>query len=552
MDKNLPNLTVMHRRIESPQSSSWDLTPLAFNGGANVSKGNKNYLVKVYRLPVVEHRVKWLVIAKEHLEGCLDIGEMASASAKNYIEKLSAFISFCDEKCISIETDSDIQDAFYTFAECQFTREQQKKVNFKQGSGYQACFPMSKLLSAITELNSIDIKSTRLKQKRNSRRAISREADKTNLEDAAKFAKFAYDICNNFEPESLNSKKLPILIKVRKELTITEINLTPVIKDDTVVSGEYTETAARYAFNHRVAFECLMFLAMTMQNPAPTFNLRMQDFDFKPMGENYEVRAFKNRRGGEVLFKIPKPYRTSFEAYLTFIREHADGAGHLFPMLTHEGAYRKRRDCDWASVKTLTIDYSIPFIAPRTFRKIGLNILLRLSSDEQATADHGNHGLETFRESYEFPSQQRAAVELTRFWDANDPLEHGEPKLSLFSTGCTGEPVPFDDATDKLAKPDCLTPSGCMGCKNYRDEDSLVYVWNLFSFRYLKVIESSSYLDDEQKPSNIAIDWVNLKINWFNSSDNSAHKEWLEEAKMRIDEGEYHPSWERKIQKYEV
>jgi hypothetical protein len=549
---SLPNLTVMHRRIENSESPTWDLTPMAFNGGTKISKRNKNYLDMVYKFPVVEHRVKWLVEAKEYLEGRLDIGELASASASTLIERLAALISFCDEKTISIETGSDISNAFYKYSEYQFSREQQKKIKFKQGSGYKICYPVSKLLSAITELGSIDIKSTRLKQKKNSRRAISREADKMNLEDAANFAKFAYDICNNFDPKSLHSNKLPILVKVRKELTAAEINLTPTIKSDTVVSGDYIETTARYAFNHRVAFECLIFLAMTMQNAAPTFNLRMQDFDFKPMGKNYEVRAFKNRRGGEVLFKIPKPYRKSFEAYLTFMREYAYGVEHLFPMLTHEGAYRKRRNADWGTSKALANTYSIHTIAPNKFRKIGLNILLRLSSDEQAAADLGNHGLKMFRESYEFPSQQRAAVELTRFWDANDPLEHGEPKLSLFSTGCSGEPVPFDDATDKLAKPDCLTPSGCMGCKNYRDEDSLIYVWNLFSFRYLKVIESSSYLDNSQKPSNIAIDWVNLKIKWFNSSEISTHKEWIEEAQMRIDEGEYHPSWERKIQKYEV
>lgn len=254
-----------------------DLTSLAFNGGRKIHR-SKNYLNNVYKLSFVEHRVKWLVKVKEDIEGGLDIGEIAPATAITRLDNLSVFISFCDEKGMSIEADSDIQNVFYKFAEYQFSRELQKKIKFKQGSGYKVCYDLSKLLSAITELNSIDIKSTRLKPVKNSRRAISREADKTNLEDAAKFAKFAYDICNNFEPESLNSKKLPILVNVRKELTTTEINLTPVIKDDTVVSGEYTETAARYAFNHRVAFECLMFLAMTMQNPA-AINRTYDDFN---------------------------------------------------------------------------------------------------------------------------------------------------------------------------------------------------------------------------------------------------------------------------------
>ena len=231
--------------------------------------------------------------------------------------------------------------------------------------------------------------------------------------------------------------------------------------------------------------------------------------------------------------------------------DYAEDTEYLFPVITSEGAYIKRTDSDWSGVKFLTQAYKIPNIAPRSFRKVGLNVLLRLSANEQTAADYGNHAIATFRETYEFPSQQRAMVEIARFWQANDPLEHGEPKLSLFNTPCNGIPEPFDDATDKLAKPDCLTPSGCMGCQHYRDEDSLDYVWNLYSFRHLKTIESSSYLDDGEKPSNIAIDWVNLKINWFNNSKNQSHHEWIEEGKIRIDEGEYHPNWDRKIQKYE-
>lgn len=547
MDKKLPNLTVTHRRIENPESPTWDLTSLSFKGGISIYK-SKSYLIKVYKLPFVEHRIKWLNELKAHLEGVLDSGG-SPLSVINFIYSFNPFIAFCDEKGLSVETRSEIQTVFYKYAEYQFAREQHNIIQL--GSGYRTCSLLSTCLSAIIESNQIDIKSTRLKKKKNSRRAISREADKTNLVDAAKFAKFAYDICKNFDPKTLDSAKLPILVKVRKELSSVEINLTLAIKSETVVNGGFKKTDARHAFNRRVAFECLIFLAMTMQNAAPTFKLRRVNFIYKPMGEQYEVREYKNRRGGEVLFKIPKPYRETFEAYLSFMSDYGEDTEYLFPIITNEGAYRKRTDTNWTETRTLTQAYKIPYIAPRSFRKIGLNILLRLSADEETAADYGNHTVATFRESYEFPSQQRAMVEIARFWQANDPLEHGEPKLSLFNTPCNGIPEPFDDATDKLAKPDCLTPSGCMGCKHYRDEDSLDYVWNLYSFRYLKIIESSSYLDVGEKPSNIAIDWVNLKINWFNNSKAPAHQKWIEEGKIRLEEGEYHPNWDRKIQKYE-
>ncbi|MBL4799574.1 MAG: hypothetical protein JKY50_19395, partial [Oleispira sp.] len=68
MDKKLPNLTVTHRRIENPQSLTWDLTSMAFKGGASIHK-NKSYLIKVYKLPFVEHRIKWLNELKAHFEG---------------------------------------------------------------------------------------------------------------------------------------------------------------------------------------------------------------------------------------------------------------------------------------------------------------------------------------------------------------------------------------------------------------------------------------------------------------------------------------------------
>jgi len=69
--------------------------------------------------------------------------------------------------------------------------------------------------------------------------------------------------------------------------------------------------------------------------------------------------------------------------------------------------------------------------------------------------------------------------------------------------------------------------------------------------KYLKIIESSSHRTKEEKPSNIVIDWINLKINWFNNDENPERKEWVAEAQMRIEEGDYHPIWARRIEKYE-
>lgn len=545
MVNELPDLTIKHRRIENPDSSIWNLTPLVFEGGSKIIlRGpNTDAQKSLDKLALKHHQISMISLFKEHAESMIDFGR-AVRSVASEIGHLKTMFHYLDKNQFRLDSVGNVRQALFEYSEHQFTRVNLKLIKLQ--SAYSSIRAIGAFLNGVFDGLEFEISETRIKHKRTSPRLMGREAEKVMLSDAQKLANFCFEITKNFEPTVLRSGNLPILLEANKQ----EINLTPGRKEPAHVDSDFKQTSACLAFNIRVSAEVFIFLGMTLQNQAPTYNLKRVAFAYKPLGDTYEVREYKNRRGGEVLFKIPKPYKPYFEKYLSFMEDYAPDSVWLFPYLKRCEGFRKRTDSPTNKFRKLCARHKIPWVKPSAFRKIGENILMRLANDEQTAADYANHAVLTFRQSYEFPSLQRAMIEIGRFWNGSDPLSHGEPKISLFNSPCNGMPLPIDDATNKLPRPDCITPTGCIGCLHYRDEESFDYVWGLQSFKFLKIIESSSHRTKEDKPSNISIDWVNMKIKWFKNSEKPEHQEWVEEASMRVEEGDYHPTWSRKIEKF--
>lgn len=546
MTDKLPDLTIKHHKIEDPTSTTWDLSPMKFKGGTKI----RVYTSNIKRLEILEKLplknkdvINVIEKLKNHAEGLMDSG-LAVESIRNAIQSTKQLFSYADRVGKTLNTVDNIRQTLFAYSEHEFNRASLKQI--KLHSAYIVLRASSWFLNGVFEDLVFNIDQTRLKIEKKSRRVLRRDAEKIILNDAAKLANFCFELTKNFDPSTLTSGSLPILVKVNRQ----QVNLTSNRIRTIDVDKDFVQTPAYLAFNFRVCAEVLMFLGMTIQNQAPTYNLKRSKFHYRPLGEKYEIREFKARRGGEVLFKIPKPYRPYFESYLSFLDEYAPESEWLFPYLEKQEGFKKRRNQNIVLLRQLCSRYEIPWIKPSAFRSIGENILLRLASDEKTAADYANHAVITFRQTYEFPSLQRSMIQIGHFWDKNDPLTHGEPTVSLFNSPCNGVPMPIEDATNKLPEPDCINPTGCIGCLHYRDEDSFDYVWGLQSFKYLKIIESSSHRTKELKSSNIAIDWANLKINWFKTSS-PEHREWIEEAEMRIEEGDYHSNWSRKIKKYE-
>lgn len=544
MKIELPDLTVRHSKIHNPNSSIWILTPLVYDGGTRIRNPKGAAEKEFLKLKIKEHQISLVMKIKEHAEGQLKSGS-AVKTVMSKLGNIKKLFHYLDENKISFDSVENIRSTLFEYSEYQFTRAIHKEI--KHFSAYSKIASISSFLNEIFEDLQFSVNKTRLRVKQSSRRVMSRDAEKLLLSDARDLAQFCFSFIQNFEPTSIVSGVLPIKIKINDK----SINLTPARKRAAKVDSDFTRTEAHLAFNLRVSAEVMIFLGMTIQNQAETHSLKRVAFDFKPLGEHYEIREYKARRGGEVLFKVPKQYLQHFNAYLSFMDTYAPDSEFLFPYLEKYVGYRKRTDHETNKFKRFLLRYGVPWVKPSAFRKVGENILLRLSSSEETASDYANHAVATFRQSYEFPSLQRNMTEVCKFWDENDPLTHGKPQISLFDSPCSGIPEIIDSVASDLPEPDCLTPTGCIGCKHYRDEDSFDYIWGLYSFRFLKIIESSSHRTDENKPANVAIDWVNMKLNWFVNSVESKHQEWVTEAELRIEESDYHPSWARKIEKYE-
>lgn len=54
----------------------------------------------------------------------------------------------------------------------------------------------------------------------------------------------------------------------------------------------------------------------------------------------------------------------------------------------------------------------------------------------------------------------------------------------------------------------------------------------------------------ELPPAQHAIARVSEKLHWFQAST-AIHRNWVEEALVRIEEGSYHPNWESLINRLE-
>lgn len=547
MTDKLPSLIITHKRITDQQAPYWNLQSLLYEGGHRVLNTKRTTLSHFSELPLVANRI-WLIKAIiDYFEGCLEVG-LSEQTIQTQIYRVRSFIKFCENKNLSLVTQEDVEYAYFQYSENLYIT--------KKKNGYGLAVHTGTTLSNATDNIRIHVNNTRLKKPKISKRALSREADKANLSNSSKLGWLIYDISENFDANCLLENNFPIYVPIRKELIKAgELNITSQVKHAKKILNKslvFPQSQSKHAFNYKVNSECLFFLAMTTCNSQTAFNLKIEEFSYKPLGETYQVRAFKHRRQGEILFSIPKIYRAKFERYLEFLKTYATDSEWLFPHIDTQGNFTKGKASRWDGLRYLTQRYGLPWVQPRSFRKTGLNLLLRLTADESLVSELANHAVETFQNDYELPSQQRALVEITRFWDSNDPLIVGSPKVSLFNTFCNGEPGASEGKPDNIVNPDCLTPSGCFWCKHFRDEDSFDYIWNLHSYRFLKIIESSSYISTDVKPANLVIEQLNKKINWFNISGDEKHVKWIKEAEIRIEEAHYHPSWELKIMKYEA
>ena len=294
-----------------------------------------------------------------------------------------------------------------------------------------------------------------------------------------------------------------------------------------------------------------MFIGQTGMNLAQAHQSKLRHFWYSSHLEGYQVKEYKQRRGGEVLFEIYKEYKPHFERYLAWRRELFPDSDLLFPLVRLWGRAETNRP-QFDRLRNTCKELGIPYIPPGSLRNTRVNWLLRESGDPDLTAEMDQHTKQTLLDVYERPSLQRATGEVMRFWAKADPaLGRTVPAAP---GECDGQPVPMKNIPKDAPQPDCVQASGCLWCEHHRDIDSLDYCWSLACFRHLKVIELGKWHapqgSRESHPAEYAIERLSDKLRWFHDS-NSKRRDWVDEALARVEEASYHPDWKRLVEDME-
>lgn len=551
-----------------------DLTRFLYRGGASLraNLAFKRIADGVLWEPQME-RLELLQAVKEELENRLHAGQSAN-SVPHYLATLTGFLRFLDEGQCSFSL-AKLEFNFLEYAEYLFIKSRSKGSKLSSKSAYTKAATLSSIFGSILGIpNTVRlVNRTRLRSGKGGAKAVSRSAEKQNLEAAFKQGNFLVDITEGLSKEAIYGP-LPIKIPVRAGLIegdevllhagLQDLELGDASKSvwtyrekfryqealqrrEAVIDISPRKYGAKrwHLVNIRVQAEFLIFLAQTGMNLTQAKELGRGALKYKPLGDSWQVRCYKNRRGGEVSFRIYKSYKPFLERFRAFVNHFFPDSKYFFPQFDNHGegeSYSRTGVTHFSMLRKLFKAHGLSWITPRELRNTRVNWLLRRSGDSELTADMAQHTREVLKDQYERPSQQRAMAEVTRFWSKHDPIKQGELKASVISSSCNGEPESVADIPELIVEPNCVNPSGCLWCKHHRDVDSGDYVWSISSFRHLKTIEASMTLNRDEVPSDVVVGRLSEKLSWFKNSS-SKRADWVSEAQERIEEGDYHPNW---------
>jgi hypothetical protein len=562
MIDNLPTLTfkmVQLGRRETP----WDLRDLLYKGGAACRTDQAANLIAAGEFGVaIPERVGLVQRLHEQIEADLTAGG-SRHTASTIIRNLRYFFRWADAANEHIELEI-IETVYLHWADHMLNRVRIKK-DIKANSAYSMANCVGGLLDKILDRSYHIVCSTRLRKPPERKRVRGVASDKQNLTETFEYGHALLDIVDDLPVEAIWGP-LPVRIKFRNGQELEEWSGLPAparlgrpipknrqqrykAKESRRIRDEYENDRTlrtRYPLiNLRVEAELLIFIGQTGLNLAQAHKLKLRHYSYKSTIDGYEVRDYKNRRNGEVLFEIFSVYKEVFERYLiwrkTIFRDKTEGL--LFPLIRRGGRAEDKAPT-FDRVRNTCRKLGLRFIPASELRKTRINWLLRRSNDPDLTAELAQHSKKVLLEVYEEPTLQRSIAEITRFWQLQDPaLPSPAPGV------CDGIPVPVIDIPPEAQKPDCVRPTGCLWCAHHRDIDSLDYIWSVASMRHLKALALNGFSCWREGRSKmiyhleLAIERLTAKLRWFRTS-NELRNSWVVESLTRIDEGVYHPHWQ--------
>ncbi|GAO72514.1 hypothetical protein [Comamonas sp. E6] len=557
-----PNMTF--GKYETP----WDLVRWIYKGGskANVRTVTTKITSGQLGQPLME-RIELVHQIHEVLSNYLDRGSRRE-TVRSVIDKLTLLFRWADENNKELSLAS-IESSYLHWTDWLLHRVRIKN-DLSERTAYSYGSVAGWALDRVLERSIPIVKTTRLSLPKRTPRAVRPQADKQNLEETFALGHFLLDIADALHVDAIWGP-IPVRIQLRNGIALEEWSglkrsetLKPpnpkypnqtkfLAKKSAQKRAKWTaETTFRTRYpliNLRIQAEMFMLMGQPAVNLAQTHQLRMDQWRYKPSTHGYEIRTYKHRRWGPVVFEIYSQYRQVFERYLKWRTAifPDDPNGLLFPLLGHGGKQTTRhpeKHPMFNNLKNACVRAGIKYLPPSALRQTNVNWLLRRTQDPDLTANEKQHAVKTLLSVYEKPSLQRAMVQIKNFWAQYDPAQ-----AAVGIGTCLGKtPEPIANKPAPATQPDCLTPTGCLFCKHLREIDSFDHVWSLASFRLLKSFELGAQAPVEPRkavpkhPAEIAIERITAKVNYIKNSS-PQRGEWVQEALLRIEEGRYHPTW---------
>lgn len=566
--------------VYGPKESPWNLDILLYRGGAKANARTVRKLIASGSLGSIRFdRIELVQKLHAEINSLLASGNSRDSAGKTILN-LRLLFAFADSANLPLTINS-IVDTYCTWAEWlyQRTRRTKRTIDKKSGPGTSRSMrtrlktktaegkpprderPLSMrsawsygaevgtVIDRALDRRTSIIELTRLYWRPQRKTVIGTQAEKQNLSDTFAFGFLVQDMCDSLSLQTVLHADFPIYITLRSGI---EISWDSPKYDFARYNLKEKALAERYHIaNLRIEAEFLMFVAQTGMNVKQALNLELRNFFYISHLDSYQVKEHKNRRGGSVLFEIFKDYKPHFERYLAWRRRLFPNSTLLFPFIGLSGTRQDRRFQNHR-IREICLNSSVPYIPPKSLRNTRVNWLLRRTGDSELTAEMAQHSKETLLSVYDRPSQQRSMVESARFWMKVDP--HQSRMQSVAPGGCTGLPLDTPDRPKAAPKPDCVKASGCLWCENHRDIDTLDYIWALSSFMHLKQIELSKirlpFGSEDVPPAKLTIDRIIAKLKWYGLS-NELRRSWVEEAQIRITEGDHHPEFQGVIAEME-
>lgn len=564
---NVPDLTlpdVKRGKLES----QWDLRPLLYRDGAAAHVRKVNALIDSGQLGA-PLRERLILVNKIHdvLRGW-QAGGYARSTISWTINCFRTFVAWAEQTGHPVEFRA-IKQTYLEWTAHLIHRVRILK-NMKRETAYSYGSVVGGLLDNVLENYLPLMQSTKLECPRKFKTPLGAKTDKQNLEQTYQFGHFLQDICDHLTLDVLWGP-LPVRILLREGAVVEE--WSKLRAEEKVISSrrdtrkrrenaKYVEALranwekdctlrTRYPLaNLRIEAELLMFIGQTGMNLAQAHRLKLCHFSYSSYLDGYQVRDYKQRRGGPVMFEVYKQYKKHFERYLEWRRAVFPDSELLFPLVRFGRADDKPPT--FTRIRAICGKIGLKLISPQNLRGTRVNWFLRRSRDPELTADMNQHTRETLLTVYERPSLQVALSEVTRFWSQTDPAF--ARTVPVAPGECNSEPMPAPGMPMNATQPDCVQRSGCLWCAHHRDIDSQDYVWALACFHRLKVIELSKLRGPrehaEDHPVRNAVTRIQQKMHWFRDS-NELRRSWFEEAMARVEEGNYHPDWVRLIEDME-